>query len=174
MKKGEITMDKLAKTREDLWLSISGLTNEQANEVIEEGTWSIAQVIEHLHLMESNVVRGITDALLSDEKLKAEQKSLEFVKDRTHKVKAPDNLVPSNDFKVLDRLKEELTNTRKALLECIKDIKEDDFNEISFIHRRFGVLSIKQWVSLVGFHEQRHINQIEEIKQNLNLSKERL
>lgn len=112
--------------------------------------------------------------MLSDEKLKAEQKSLEFVKDRTHKVKAPDNLVPSNDFKVLDRLKEELTNTRKALLECIKDIKEDDFNEISFIHRRFGVLTIKQWVSLVGFHEQRHINQIEEIKQNLKLSKERL
>ncbi len=64
-------------------------------------------------------------------------------------------------------LREKLTKSREALEKSIEGISEQELNNNSFPHRRFGQLSVAQWVSLVGYHEHRHLEQIEEVKQSL-------
>ncbi len=55
------------KIRGKIWSSVSELSDEQLNKVIGEGKWSVAQILEHLYLMEENVVRGIRKTLSKDE-----------------------------------------------------------------------------------------------------------
>lgn len=157
---------EIKKAREEVWNSVKGLTNAQLNEVVEEGKWSIAQVLEHLHLMEENVVRLIHHALNQSEFEEPGSFPVQMVADRTKKVTAPEILNPSNKFQTLEELKMKLSQSRDSLEKVIQNLSEDDLKR-TMKHRRFGVLSIKQWISLVGYHELRHIGQIEEIKKEL-------
>lgn len=155
-----------SKIREEIWNSVRELTDEQLNKVVEEGRWSIAQVLEHLYLMEENATRGIQEVLLKDEVNPTDPKPIEIAADRTIKRDAPDYLIPSVEFQTLESLREKLTNSREALMKSVQRVSEEELNNKSFIHRRFGLLSVTQWISLLGYHEQRHLEQIEEIKQS--------
>ncbi|HWK23429.1 MAG TPA: DinB family protein [Ureibacillus sp.] len=160
-------MDNLLKAREEILTSVQGLTDDQLNETVMEGSWSVAQVLEHLYLMEENVVRQIQFAL-QQEKFKAPEAFLvHLVADRTKKVSAPEFLTPSNEFLTLENLKGKLGSSRRALEKIIEETNEEELNQKTLEHRRFGVLTLKQWIELVGYHEQRHLGQIEELKEKL-------
>lgn len=163
-------MGNITKIREEVWESVTGLSDGQLNEVVEKGKWTISQVLEHLYLMEENVAHNIKLVLLSKENNPTDEKPIHTVVDRTNKRDAPDYLIPSNDFQTLEELKKKLANSRETLLKSIEGVSEEDLNEKAFIHRRFGLLTIKQWVSLIGYHEKRHLEQIKEIKQALKIS----
>lgn len=155
------------KVREEIWKSVSGLSDQQLNEVVEEGKWTIAQVLEHLYLIEKNIASNIQNALLSNEYNPTESKPVHLAANRTRKVDSPKNLTPSNEFKTFEDLENKLTNSRKALVDTLQGVSEDDLTQKSLPHGAFGMLSLKEWVSFIGFHEQRHLEQIEEIKQHL-------
>ncbi|MED3662156.1 DinB family protein [Ureibacillus sp. FSL K6-8385] len=160
-------MEKIQQTREKVLNSVCFLSDEQLNEVPEKGKWSIAQVLEHLYLMEMNTVDGILETLSKDEYNPVEEKPLHHILDRTVKRVAPDDLTPSGEFQTLEELKRKLSKSREALLKSIEGVSEEELENKSFIHRRYGLLSIRQWVSLIGYHEERHLQQIEEIKESL-------
>lgn len=161
---GEWKMEDLHKVREIVLSSVANLTDDQLNENVGEESWSIAQVLEHLYLMEENVVRLISHAL-QQEKFEAPGTfQLQLVVDRSKKIAAPEFLNPSNNFKTLDVLKENLAFSRSSLEEIVQETSEEELNQKTFAHRRFGVLTLNQWIALVGYHEQRHLGQIEEIK----------
>jgi len=157
-------MESQNRIRDLVLESIRNLSDEEINVVVEEETWSIAQVLEHLYIMEVNVTRQIELALQQDAFDKPGTFPLHVIADRTKKISAPEFLIPSNDFHTVDDLKQKLASSRASLEKIIGQISEDELNRITFAHRRFGVLTLKQWVELVGYHEQRHIDQIEEIK----------
>jgi len=158
-------MEKLNKIREELLNSVRNLTDNQLNKIVEEGTWSIAQVLEHLYLMEENVVRLIGHALQQEEFEAPGNFPLHVVADRTKKISAPDFLNPATNYASFDMLQEKLAASRTSLEKIAKETSEEELNQKTFAHRRFGVLTLNQWISLVGYHEQRHVGQIEEIKQ---------
>lgn len=160
-------MEHTRKAREEILKSVSNLSDQLLNKVEEEGKWSIVQVLEHLFLFEENAVHGIQETLLKDEPHLTESKPLHLVADRTEKRDAPEYLIPSNEYQTLESLKSRLEESRRALISSIQYISEEDLNQKAFSHRRFGLLSIKQWVDLIGYHEQRHLQQIEEIKASL-------
>ncbi|HWI47473.1 MAG TPA: DinB family protein [Rummeliibacillus sp.] len=156
-------MENNIKAREALLKRVSGLSDEQLNEVVEEGKWTISQVLEHLYLIEVDATHVIQEALLNNEYNPTKSKPVHLAVDRTHKVKAQENWVPSNEHQTLENLKQKLTNSREALVKSIQEVREEDLNQKSLPHPAFGLLSINQWVSFIGYHEQRHIGQIEEI-----------
>lgn len=157
-------MENLDRVREEILGSASNLSDEQLNEVVVEGSWSIAQVLEHLYIMEEKIVEQILLALNEEEHEEPGTFPLHFVTDRTKKIDAPEYLIPSSNFHRLDELKEKLAASRASLKQIAQEHNEEELNQKTFTHRRFGVLSINQWIALVGYHEQRHIGQIEEIK----------
>ncbi|MFF5993581.1 DinB family protein [Lysinibacillus sp. KU-BSD001] len=160
-------MEHNVKIREKIWESISSLTDEQLNAVVEEGTWSIAQILEHLYLLEENVGKQIAKTLLNKDVNVLGAFPVHVVADRKRKVEAPHFLLPSNEPQTLAELKHKLTTSRETLMHIIGEASDSDLTEKAFAHHRFGTLSLKQWVALIGYHEERHLGQIEEVKQAL-------
>lgn len=161
-------MEYLLKMRESLLKSVEALTNQQINEVIAKDTWTIAQNLEHLYLIEIAVAKGIKDAKSQAENKAVKEKPIHVTVDRSMKVPAPSYLEPTTNFLTLEELKNKLTQSREGLLQTIMTLTDQDRNEKSFEHPVFGTLSIQQWIEFVGYHEERHLLQIEEVKQLIN------
>ena len=161
-------MEHNESVREELLQTVDALTDRQVNEVVEEGVWSIAQNLEHLYLMEMSVAKGIKHAQSPGEGKPVKEKPVHLTVDRTTKVPAPPYLEPSTDFQTLGQLKDKLAQSRELLLQTIADLTKQEMDEKSFKHPVFGTLSIRQWVLFIGYHEERHRLQIEEVKKRLS------
>ena len=160
-------MEHNTEVRENLLKSVEGLTDQQLNEVAAEGDWSIAQNLEHLYLMEMAIAKGIKHAQSQAECQPAKEKPIHLTVDRSTKVPAPSYLEPSTNFWTLEQLQQKLAESRDYLLQTAAGLTELDLKEKSFAHPVFGTLSIQQWIPFVGYHEERHLLQIEEVKQQL-------
>lgn len=161
-------MDENEKIREELLKTIEELTDEQLNEHPEEGRWSIIQVAEHLYLMEMAVVKGIADSLKDPQNTPSDAKPIHLAADRSVRVDAPAFLVPSEDYLKLEDVKRKLASSRERLVTVMSGADEKALSSKSFKHPVFGSLSLDQWTEFVGYHEKRHIQQIDELKGKLS------
>jgi len=154
------------KVREELLESVSYLSDEKLNTKPEEATWSIMQNLEHLYLMEKVVVQRMAKELEYNPEPTSEV-PISMLLNRSKKLEAPDFLKPSNEFISLKEMKKKLDESREALIQFVTHTSEEDLANKAMTHRLFGTLSLKQWVELIGYHEQRHLKQIEEVKEAL-------
>ncbi|WP_084780353.1 DinB family protein [Bacillus massilinigeriensis] len=153
--------------REEIFDSIGGLTDQQINKRVEEGGWTIAQVLLHLFLLERVVTKAFTEQLRSEIKWVVEDKPIQYTTDRRKKIKAPSYLEPSSKFITLSDVKEKLAQSRRDFTEVVRGADESLLNERAIPHPVFGSLNLNQWISFIGLHEKRHLKQIEEIKEKL-------
>lgn len=103
------------QARENLFVEVEHLTNEELNKKPSENEWSIKQVLEHLYLMEGAIAKTIQYQLSAGEDSVVGDKPIELSVNRSTKVQAPDFANPSDDFATLDELKEKLSQTHEAL-----------------------------------------------------------
>ncbi|WP_419954495.1 DinB family protein [Neobacillus niacini] len=158
-------MENLTATRNKLLNEISGLSYEQLNQKPDESTWSVAQVCHHLYLTESVFTQAIIYGLTKSNGKKAEPKPVQLAVDRTQKAKAPDMVVPGDDPLELEKITELLNQSRNLFLEFYNQLEDKSIlKEKSTKHPLFGYTPLDQWVDLIYLHEERHIQQIEEIK----------
>ena len=158
-------MDKNKIIREEVLLSVSGLTDEQLNEQVEEGRWSIMQVLDYLYLIEQSVVHVLSVQLASGETKTTNEKPIHLTTNRSTKIDAPSFAVPSNEFITLEEIKNKLSKSRKALLNVVNSADQSLLKQRAYLHPAFGELSLHQWIPFVGLHEKRHLAQIEELKE---------
>lgn len=125
------------------------------------------QILEHLCLMETVIAMGIFKELSNDQSEPASSKPIHLAVNRNTKVEAPSFVMPSDDFTSLEAITKKLSESRKTLIQVTEGISPEDMEQKSFPHPIFGPLSIKQWIPFVGFHEKRHLAQIEELKEAL-------
>lgn len=152
------------ENQNDLWSIVEGLTDEELNKKGQDGSWSIAQILEHLLLTDLYVLKEMEENL---KKIEAKEKPVHYTVNRSHKVQAPKELEPSNEYQTLASLKDKMTVSRLALENKIRQFSEDDLTEHSLHHFIFGMVSLKQWLPFINYHEKRHIEQIQEIKRTL-------
>ncbi|MEK5389080.1 DinB family protein [Margalitia sp. FSL K6-0131] len=157
-------MEHNYKIRKELLESVSDLSDQQLNTTPEEGKWSIMQNLEHLYLMEKVVVQRMTQELKYNTEPTSEV-PINMLLNRSKKIDAPEFLKPSNEFTSLKEMKSKLDESREALINFVSHTSEDDLANRAMAHRLFGMLSLKQWVKLIGYHEQRHLEQIKEVKE---------
>lgn len=153
--------------RTEVLVSVIGLGNDQLNQRLDPEKWTIAQVLIHLYLMEIGLSKWIPDALSKGEDQVVGQKPVHLVPDRSQRVKAPKNLVPRDEFYTLDVIRTKLEKSREALKNALVGKAEQDLEKRSLPHPIFGPVNLAQWVQIVGLHEKRHLEQIEELKQEL-------
>ncbi len=143
----------------------------------EPGRWSAAEVVYHLHLSEATIVRMLRKALASVERhpaadearLRAEWERIRYlVGTRVARVKAPPRTVPA-DPPGLTQAVEALNQSRRDLLETVKDAPYEDLLSISMPHPfdALGPLTGASWLSVVAFHDLRHADQIREMRAGL-------
>ncbi|WP_342506417.1 DinB family protein [Sporosarcina sp. FSL K6-2383] len=160
-------MDDNKKIREDVLQSVENLSDEQLNEQVEVGRWSIMQVLNHLYLMERAIVHALSDQLANGENKAPVEKPIQFTTNRSTKVTAPLFATPSDDFISLEEMKSKLTKSRENLSNLVASADKTLLAQRSYPHPAFGDLGLEQWIPFIGLHEKRHLAQIEEIKSKL-------
>ncbi|MTH54807.1 DUF1569 domain-containing protein [Bacillus mangrovi] len=160
--------DHMQQVREDLLNTVNSITNEQFNTKPAPDEWSIGQVMDHLQKIEHAVLTNLKKSIQFAEEKTIEEKQLAVVTDRSHKVDAPEYTVPGPV--PIDRIEAEtaLEEARRNLNHFAQLLAEDfDLSSKALKHPVLGELSIKQWIEFVGYHEERHLLQIHEIKERI-------
>lgn len=166
----KIVNENLTNTRNTLNNEIALLSHEQFNHKPEQDEWSIAQVCHHLFLVEMATIKAVAWGLKEVEHKQVEQKDIHLLLlDRKKKFKAPPIVEPDTEpFQVLDMI-DLLNNSREKLIDFLGTIEDKlVLDKKSVKHPALGEISLYQWIEQIFLHEQRHIEQIKEIKTQNN------
>ncbi|PID05583.1 MULTISPECIES: DinB family protein [unclassified Sporosarcina] len=157
------------QARKELLAQVEYLTDEVINRQPAEDRWSIKQILQHLYLMEGSVAKTIQIKLAAEDQNITIDKPIQLTVDRSNKIEAPDFVTPTLEYSTLHDLKSKLTATHSTLHDVAENATEDQLAVKSYPHPVFGEMSLTQWIPFVGYHEQRHIEQIKEVKQQLGI-----
>jgi hypothetical protein len=167
--------EAIDETRQRLFNRVEGLTDEQANAHASANAWSVKDIIEHLTIMEDRLVRMMKVMLTKAEGAYAPTSvgvfeikpfSLEkFIeRSRNEKYTAPEAVRPSGTAHLPDLLAR-MRGSREELRTLQPRIEATDLSAFTYPHPAFGPLDFYQWLALIGFHEERHLGQIESVLQ---------
>jgi DinB superfamily len=164
--------DNLNKTRSDLVKEITDLTDGQFICKSDREMWSIAQVCHHLILVEEASLKAIAWGLSEVENSPTEQKKIDLILlDRTKKFKAPKIVEPGVEPFEVQQMIDLLKESRYKLMTFLNGIEDTSIlMERSVKHPALGELLLAQWIEQIYLHEQRHIQQIIELKLLLHVS----
>ena len=133
--------------------------------------WSIANVVEHVALVESNMIKicskllGKAEArnMLADGSILTsasfKEKAIEIA---TMKLEAPEFVQPTCEA-TLQQSMEKFAENREKLNELKAQFEKFDSNGHRFRHPFLGDLSAGEWLVLIGGHKLRHLKQIEKL-----------
>lgn len=170
------TMDFVEEKRRELLKSFDGVPGEKLCLHANPGGWSVAEILEHLRIVESGVARLITKRVAkAREKGLGDEKSTSSVmasfdshaaKLDAGLIQAPDTVRPRADVDISEAL-EGLESSREALRAAVVSANGLALGEIKHTHAILGELDLYQWLIFVGHHEVRHRKQIERTLQSL-------
>ncbi len=156
--------------REKLAALIGSLDDAKLNQIVDGEKWSVADIVEHLSMVEASAIR-ICGKLLGKAEIEGKkgdgkiritnrffEKGNEIAKT---KLEAPDFVKPTGS-PVAQSVKVMRENAEK-LSELKPRFNEYSSTEYTFPHPYFGGLSAGEWLTLIGAHESRHIRQIRTI-----------
>lgn len=156
--------------RSQIWEAVSGLNEEQLNLQPTPDHWSIMQVLRHLNLMENIIVKQARAALEKEQTVSVDKKPYELTLDRSRSVSAPSHLQPPAEPEALANVRHDLKDSHQALMHVAQDYEAELLRSKSFLHPVFGEMDLAQWVDFASYHEERHLAQIQDIKQRLGVS----
>ncbi|WP_433957451.1 DinB family protein [Cytobacillus horneckiae] len=162
----KLVNENLYEARNRLVKEIASLSYVQFNNKPEMNKWSIAQVCHHLFLVEEATIKAILWGLKKSESTQKGRKDVKQVLlDRTKKIKAPKIVEPDGKPFEVEQIIKLLNASRKKLLTFLNTIEDKSIlaNQ-SMEHPALGELPLDQWVEQIYLHEERHIEQIKEIK----------
>jgi hypothetical protein len=157
--------DNLYETRNNLVKEITSLSYTQFNGRLGMNMWSIAQVCHHLVLVEQATIKAIAWGLKKVDNTQTERKNVHLLLDRTKKFKAPEIVEPDVEPLEVQSIIDLLNDSRKKFLTFLSTIEDKSIlAEKSFKHPALDELPLDQWIEQIYLHEQRHTEQIKEIK----------
>jgi hypothetical protein len=164
--------EHIDRTRARLIAAVEGLSEEQQGYRRAPDRWSVAELVEHLSIVEGNIVRLLNKLLGKAEESGAAAKaadsfdpvSIEEFVERTRdlKLEAPESIRPTG-ASLSDSLAR-LSESRAALHALRPRVERADGRSLRFPHPAWGPLDLYQWLLFVGAHEDRHLAQIEALK----------
>ncbi len=140
-----------------------------------EDAWSVAEILEHLFLVERGVAKlvalkaGEMQTLAAPPHEAPEMVPVEltrFMVDRTTRVSAPERVVPRGEMSA-EEARAALLQTRGMLLDQLHTADGLALSGISHPHPLFGPLDLYEWIYMTGWHELRHAEQIREVADQL-------
>lgn len=165
---GEYFNADLFEIRDRIIKEIISLSYDEFNSKVESDQWSIAQVCHHLFLVEKASTKGIAWGLKTNHQTTKEPRNVGVISDRTKKLKAPQIVEPDVEPFDVQQIIDLLNNSRNNLMEILNTVEDKSvLKELSVEHPVYGGLSLQEWIELIYLHEQRHIEQIHEIKESM-------
>jgi hypothetical protein len=160
----------LEQSDEHFQAAVRGLTPAQWNFKPGPARWSIAEVSEHLTLVEQGLggmVRGglkPIPAFSADSAAKLEAAVRGLYGNRTRKMTSPEGFVPTHKWATQAELMSAYNDARRSNLEYVRTTK-DPVRARGVEHAAFGTaIDGTHWLVAIGAHMERHLQQIEEVK----------
>jgi rubrerythrin len=164
------------KIREKFKAIIADLSDEQAAHLPDGEKWTLAELIEHVAIVEHGMTQ-ICAKLLG--KAQAEDKkndgtakiSPDFLQKAAasvdQKIEAPERVRPTGTKSVAESLAK-MEENRETLKQMRPLFESFDGSEHKFPHPAFGDLSAHEWLALIGGHESRHLRQIKKLLEKID------
>jgi uncharacterized damage-inducible protein DinB len=151
--------------------AVSNLSEAQANFRPDENRWTIAEIVEHVSIVNDGFLR-LTHKLLKEAEseprppkadLNLGHTSLDENGRQREPFQAPERVRPKGGVSV-----EDSSAKMRMALAGFADIRPRleavDLSEQVFPHSALGPFNAYQWMILLGEHEERHRGQIERLK----------
>jgi hypothetical protein len=165
----------MESTRANLLKAVEGITPAQWTFKPDAATWSPANVLEHLILTEGYFQEATKKMLATPEKPRVatatpegDRKVAARIEDRSAKGKAPEMLIPTNQWPSLDAARTEFLARRAKSLDYLATTKDALRAHSGSSNNPMDVY--QYWV-LVAAHSARHTAQIEELKKHASFPK---
>lgn len=160
--------EKIDETRARLYNRVDGLSPAQEKFRPTPDAWSVAEIVEHLSIMEQRLSGLLRMMLMKAETAGDGQGFSPFSLDKhierslKEKYTAPETVRPSGGVSLADSLTG-LRRSRAALHELRPKFEARDLSHMTYPHPVFGPLDLYQWLAFIGIHEDRHLRQIEAV-----------
>jgi DinB superfamily len=149
--------------------AVAGLSKEQQCFQCAADRWSVANCVEHVTVVEGNILRNIQKLLQAPPPAEKpdtagkDQMILERVPARATRVKGPAAAMPQGRWPNFDELLREFEATRDRT-HAFAATTEGDLRAFAFPHPFLGPLDGYQWLLFLAAHCERHVRQMEEVK----------
>jgi len=165
-------LDHLARNRAELRAAVDSVPVELRERRPAPERWSVAEVLEHLVIVENAVTDRFThqvaaaraDGLGPDIETAPVVPTLNvsFVLNRTHRIVAVEAARPRGTYDA-EAAWTALEQSRERLGAALRDADGISLGTFTRPHPALGELNPYQWIAFVGAHEARHAAQIREI-----------
>jgi hypothetical protein len=164
----------LQQTRDGVVAAVKGLSEAQMKFKPAPDRWSVAEVLEHITLVEDGLFQMTAEKVMKSpagaadrDTAKADAMVLAMVPDRSHKAQAPPQFVPTGRWtpaETLDHFQKSRARTI-AFLDSTPDLRA----HVS--ESPLGPLDGYEWMLFMAAHSERHTKQILEVKADPNFPK---
>jgi uncharacterized damage-inducible protein DinB len=156
----------LQSAREGLRHAVEVVPADAREQRLGEERWSVAEILEHLSLVEGSVTRLLgrlaADPGAADLPGNVISLDLAALVDRSRPIAAIDSTLPSGAL-TWRQAWDELTDRRRELLRLVTSVDGIVLHRVRAPHSVFGLLDGVDWIRFVEGHEARHTAQILEI-----------
>jgi len=138
--------------------------------------WSVAEVLEHLSIVETRIERVFTAKLTEARAAGLRQErdaspvvgtiDMARVLDRTRRITASEAALPSGKLDA-DAAWAALERARDALCNSVRASDGLALADVVHPHPVLGPINLYQWIAFVGGHEARHAAQVMELRELL-------
>lgn len=177
-------LKRLDRVHEKLAATVAPLDEAMFARQPADGGWSVAQIIQHLALVEDRVIKEL------QKEVSRPPRKVSFIKrfvptrivsSRLMRVKAPPAVNPEasagpaavNEIPSKASAIANYNRARYDLKNLCATHGNDRFRQIVFKHPFLGEIDGVATVSFVGYHEQRHYKQIREVLKKLGAAMKR-
>jgi hypothetical protein len=163
------TLKRLDTVHEKLAVAIRTTNPSLYSKRPGENEWSIAEVVQHLCLVEERVLEALKKNLEKGPAKVGFLKKLipmRLVSHRFIKLKAPQLVTPNNP-PAMDELLSNYDQVRGRLKGLCVEYGSERLKAVTIKHPFLGDIDGVAAVSMVNFHEERHYKQIREILKKL-------
>jgi len=165
----EFALKYLNETKADYIAQLTGLSDKQLNFRSAEGRWTIAEIAEHITVVEEALFEWITKGQFKPEPSKcdnpfrvADGMVIGAITNRSRKATAPEPVVPTGRWKTREALIASFEKARGVTTDFIKNNKTDLRGV--FGPSPFGTVDGFQQILFITGHSERHLAQLKEVK----------
>jgi len=163
-----VVQRQIAQDRDVLRRAVEVVPRTRRNERPAEDSWSVAEVLEHLAIVEERSLT-IIQKLIADAPPRSGQSHAaptpldrSGLRDRSQRISAPEFIQPTGTMNA-EEAWARLERSRRALDAVLATTGDRDLTKVSRIHPALGPLDGYQSIAAIGGHEERHAAQIRDI-----------
>ena len=169
-------LDHLDTQHERLRAAVESVPSARREVKPSPDRWSVAEVLEHLSIVESRIERVFSKRLAEAkaEGLARESESslvvgtidMDRLLDRTRRITAAEAAMPTGKLDA-DAAWAAAEQARNTLCNAVRDADGLALGDVIHPHPILGPINLYQWIAFVGGHEARHAAQIVELHELL-------